>query len=170
MKITLVGYMGSGKTSLGQNLALSLGLDFFDLDIEIEKRTGFSISETVFNKGELFFRKLERQVLLEFLDKDNFVLALGGGTPCYYDNADLIAKKSLSIYLQYSVGSLFSRLDGQQKSRPLISHLDGPGLKEFIAKHLLERMPFYEKSTICLKAESKSIEELTAEIKALLNE
>lgn len=170
MKITLVGYMGAGKTSLGQNLALSLGLNFFDLDIEIEKRTSFSISETIFNKGELFFRKLERELLLEILEKEDFVLAVGGGTPCYYDNAEKIAQNSLSIYLQYSVPTLFERLNENQRQRPLIAHLDGPGLKEYIGKHLMERMPFYEKSTITINAESKSIIDLNKEIIELVNE
>ncbi len=170
MKITLVGYMGAGKTSLGKNLAFELGLDFYDLDIEIEKRSGFSISETIFNKGELFFRKLEREILMEILEKDDFVLASGGGTPCYYDNAELIANKSFSIYLMYSVPTLFCRLDGKQKQRPLIAHLDGPGLKEYIGKHLMERMAFYEKSTQIINAESKTILELSKEIEELIHD
>lgn len=170
MKITLMGYMGAGKTSLGQNIALDLGLDFYDLDIEIEKKIGFSISETIFNKGELFFRKLEREILFEILERDDFVLAAGGGTPCYYDNAEQIARNSFSIYLQYSVPSLFQRLEGRQKQRPLIAHLDGPGLKEYIGKHLMERMPFYEKATQIINAESKSILELTQEIEKLVHD
>lgn len=162
--------MGAGKTSLGQNMALSLGLVFFDLDREIEKKTGFTISETIFNKGELFFRKLERDTLLEILEKDNFILSTGGGTPCYYDNAELIANRSLSIYLLYSVPTLFERLNGKQKQRPLIAHLDGPGLKEYIGKHLMERASFYEKSTLTINAESKSIEDISKEIRELIHD
>lgn len=162
--------MGAGKTSLGKSLALSLGLDFYDLDVEIEKQSGFTISETIFNKGELFFRKLERELLQEIVEKENFVLSTGGGTPCYYDNAEIIAKNCLSLHLLYSVPTLFERLNGKQKERPLIAHLDGPGLKEYIGKHLMERMPFYEKSTFTINAEGKSIADLTKEIAELIHD
>jgi shikimate kinase len=170
MKITLVGYMGSGKSTIGRQLALAQGFDFYDLDVEIEKETGYTITETIFNKGELYFRQLEKKKLEEILAKDNFVLSLGGGTPCYYDNIDEVNKNSLSIYLQYGVAALMERLEGTQNQRPLISHLKGEALQEFIGKHLFERNPFYERSIVTIKAQCKSHEEILDEIKALTNE
>lgn len=170
MKITLTGYMGAGKSKVGQKLAAELNLRFIDLDAEIEKDTNYSITETIFNKGELYFRKLERQKLEEILKQDNFVLSSGGGTPCYYDNIQIINKSTLSIYLQYGVSDLYERLEGQQEDRPLIAHLKGDALKEFIAKHLFERKAFYERSIISLSGKNKTVEEITSEIKTMIHE
>jgi shikimate kinase len=170
MKITLTGYMGAGKSKVGQKLATELNLRFIDLDAEIEKDTNYSITETIFNKGELYFRKLERQKLEEILEQDNFVLSTGGGTPCYYNNIEIINKSTLSIYLQYGVSDLYERLDGQQEDRPLIAHLKGDALKEFIAKHLFERKTFYERSIISLSGKNKIVEEITSEIKNMIHE
>lgn len=162
--------MASGKTTIGKHLALELGLDFYDLDIEIEKKSGFTIAETILNKGELFFRKLERQVLEVILVKDNFVLSTGGGTPCYYDNIDLISKNSLSVYLQYSVPELFARLDGNQRNRPLIAHLKGKALQEYIGQHLFERAQFYEKSTLIVRGKGENEIEMSQRIIKLVND
>lgn len=170
MKISLIGYMGSGKSTLGPKLALLSGLDYYDLDAEIEKHTGYTITETIFNKGELYFRKVERQKLEEILQKDNFVLSTGGGTPCYYDNIDLINKSSLSVYLQYGVPKLFERLAGNSKQRPLIAHLEGEPLREYIGKHLFERSAYYEKATLIINGSKMSEDEIIEEIKTYLNE
>ncbi len=170
MKISLVGYMGAGKTTVGQRLAIEMGFDFFDLDTEIEKDTGYTITETIFNKGELYFRKLEREKLETLLGKDNFVLSTGGGTPCYYDNIDLINKSSLSVYLKYSVKDLYNRLEGNQAERPLLAHLGGANLQEYIGKHLFERNIYYEKSTLVIQAAGMDTKEITERIKELIHE
>lgn len=170
MKISLIGYMGSGKSTIGPKLALLSGLDYYDLDAEIEKHTGYTITETIFNKGELYFRKVERQKLEEILQKDNFVLSTGGGTPCYYDNIDLINKSSLSVYLQYGVPKLFERLAGNSNQRPLIAHLEGEPLREYIGKHLFERSAYYEKATLIMNGSKMSEDEIIEEIKTYLNE
>ena len=162
--------MGSGKSSLGQALAKELELPFFDLDKEIEMATGCSISETILIKGEFYFRKIERQKLMDLLEHEEFVLSTGGGTPCYYDNMDLINKKSLSIYLQYSVSQLYERLEGKQADRPLIAHLKNEALKEYIGKHLFERAAFYEKAILQVKAGSRSVDDLLHEIKTFTHE
>lgn len=164
MNITLIGYMGSGKSTIAKMLAVELGLNYFDLDIEIEKRRDSTISDIIHSKGELFFRKLERDVLHEILQQENFVLSAGGGTPCYYNNIDVINQNSISVYLQLGVIELFERLDQNKRERPLIAHLDGLALKEYIGKHLLERSSFYEKAILCVNASSKGKEELTKHI------
>ncbi|WP_417590072.1 shikimate kinase [Owenweeksia hongkongensis] len=170
MKISLIGYMGSGKSTIGPELAVLSGLDYYDLDAEIEKHTGYTITETIFNKGELYFRKLEREKLHEILAKDNFVLSTGGGTPCYYDNIDVLNKNSLSVYLQYNVKELFERLKGNTAERPLIAHLEGEPLQEYIGKHLFERSTYYDKATVVIKAGKLSKLDILKEIKNYTHE
>lgn len=170
MKIVLTGYMGSGKSTIAQRLALDTGLQLLDIDKEIEKHTGETISEIISSKGELYFRKMERQKLEELLTRENFVLSTGGGTPCYYDNIDLINRQSVSIYLRYGVKELFERLKNDKQNRPLIARLEGDGLMEFIGKHLFERAPFYEKSTFMIAGAGHTETEIINEIKDLTNE
>lgn len=147
--------MGAGKSSLGNALAQSLNLPFYDLDHLIAEEQGDSVSEIILNKGELFFRKLERDVLEKALTKDAFVLAQGGGTPCYYDNMELINSHSVSIYLERSIGDLLAVLSEDGKERPLIAHLDDADLQEFIAKHLFERRDFYERAIFKVSQKQK---------------
>ncbi len=162
--------MASGKSTIGQLLADELRLKFIDLDLAIENKTGYTITETIFNKGELYFRKLERQMLEELLLEDDFVLSTGGGSPCYYDNMDLINRNSISIYLQNSVMNLYERLEAGKSTRPLIAHLEGDALKEYVGKHLFERNVFYDKATLVVQTANKSPEQITEEIKSLINE
>lgn len=162
--------MGAGKSTVAKKLAVELGLDFFDLDVEIEKKSDYTITETIFNKGELFFRKLERETLEELLNKDNFILATGGGTPCYYDNMELMNNNALTIYLKYSVIDLYERLEGNQSERPLIAHLQGQALKEYIGKHLFERAPFYEKAIMSFDGSSENEKDIIQSLKELVNE
>jgi len=162
--------MGAGKSTVGKKLAVPLGLDYYDLDTELEKESGYTITETIFNKGELFFRQAEKRKLDELLARENFVLSSGGGTPCYYDNIDRINQLSISVYLKYSVASLYDRLEGKQAERPLIAHLHGPPLKEFIGKHLFERNEYYSKAIFTIDANGKEEKQILDEILKLIND
>lgn len=168
MNIVLLGYMGSGKTTLAKQLAQSFGWSFFDLDQEIERATQSSISELILNKGELYFRKLEREQLEGLLENQNFVLSLGGGTPCYYDNMELVNAKAVSIFLDRSIPDLFHTLKEQRVDRPLIAHLAEADLKEFIAKHLFERRSFYEQAIFKTKPSTPQ-DQLLDEIKSFIS-
>lgn len=168
MKISLIGYMGSRKSTVGQLLAEELALPWRDLDKRIEEVSGYTITETILNKGELFFRQLEHDRLLEILQEDKFVLSTGGGTPCYFNNIDELNNHTVSIYLDYSIPELYTTLEGNQADRPLIAHLEGEALREYIAKHLFERAPYYEKATFTIRADNKSTEQIVKEIKQLV--
>ena len=98
MKIVLLGYMASGKSSIGKKLAKILNVPFVDLDDLISEKEKLSIPEIFKTKGEIYFRKKEIENLENFFQKDKFVLAVGGGTPCYGNNMDLINDNSISIY------------------------------------------------------------------------
>lgn len=171
MKIVLVGYMGSGKSSVGRSLAQRLGMDFLDLDTLIEQNENSTISEIFQAKREIRFRKLEHQLLQETLDQSqSFVLAVGGGTPVYYNNMENINANSYSIYLRMSPMQLCERLKQEKSSRPLIAHLSDEDLPEFIAKHLFERRNYYEMANFTLDVAQKSIEEISEEINLHLND
>ncbi len=163
MKVFLIGYMASGKSTLGKTLAKALALPFIDLDVEIERTEGTSISEIVDSKGELHFRKIESGVLNELLEQnDTGVFALGGGTPVFYNHMELLNTEGETIFLDVPVGELAKRLEGDIK-RPLIQNKED--ITEFVAKHMFERRPYYSQAKHRIAGPSISVEEL----KAVLN-
>jgi len=165
MKIVLIGYMASGKSVIGKKLSEKFDIEFIDLDAFIEKREQKTIT-TIFNeKGEIYFRLQETKYLTELLTSDkNFILSLGGGTPCYGNNMDIILKKTTSFYLKTSIKTLHSRLISEKNSRPLVAAISDDDLEEFIAKHLFERSFFYQKSNHAIITDNLSIQETVDKI------
>jgi len=169
--LVLMGYMGCGKSALGNKLAQSNSLSFIDLDdyIEIQEKTTIYM---IFEKyGELYFRKKERFYLEKLLSENSkAIIALGGGTPCYFDNIDYISKKELNtLYLKTTPKELVKRLFEQRDHRPMIAHLKTKEkLEEFIAKHLFERIPYYIKARHHLITDDQSVENLSLKIEKLL--
>jgi shikimate kinase len=170
MKIVLLGYMASGKSTIGREISKKLDMKFIDLDDYISKREKSSISEIFKVKGEIYFRRIESFYLSEILNsKDSFILSLGGGTPCYSNNMKLILNsEASSIYIKASIITLVARLTSEKNKRPLVAELENDKLTEFVAKHLFERRFFYEQASITVITEDKSIEEITTEIRILL--
>ena len=170
MKIVLLGYMASGKSTIGREISKKLDMKFIDLDDYISKREKRSISEIFKVEGEIYFRKIESSYLGEILNsKDSFILSLGGGTPCYSNNMELILNSDASsIYIKASIKTLVTRLISEKNKRPLVAELENDKLTEFVAKHLFERRFFYEQASITVITEDKSIEEITTEIRILL--
>lgn len=169
MIISLLGYMGSGKSHISKLLSSKLNFKLIDLDKEIIKRNNCSISEIFQKKGEIFFRKQEREALEEVLaTEQNAILSLGGGTPVYYNNMDVINQNSISIYLSANIPTLTQRLYKQKDKRPLIANISDEALPEFIAKHLFERNPFYRKAQFMVSTDEKTPEEIVDEIIHLL--
>ncbi len=166
MKIVLVGYMGSGKSTIGKLLAKQLSTSFIDLDTYIETQTGNTISELFASKGEIYFRKQEHLALKSILEnEDHFVIATGGGTPCYSNNMDLILTHTSKVfYLRVSIGELVKRLGKEKKDRPLIAKIADEDLPEFFGKHLFERSQFYNKATYTIACDTAAPAALVAEI------
>ena len=148
MKITLLGYMASGKSTIGKELSVAYSLPFYDLDKFIEQKENATIAELMLVKNGIYFRKIERQYLLDILSLPKFILASGGGTPCYYDNIEKINSKSVSFYLSETPKNLTKRLRKlrEKESRPLITNVADDDLLEFVAKHLFERRLFYDQA------------------------
>lgn len=164
MLIFLVGYMGSGKTTVGKKLAGHLNFDFIDLDRFIENTFKVTIP-TVFERyDETTFRKLESETLNKTFKLQNTVIATGGGTPCFYNNMELINKNGISIYLKLSTKSLFHRLINSKQKRPLIKNKSIDEIKNFIEENLKTREPYYEQAKIITKGEDITIAELAEEI------
>ncbi len=170
MRIVLLGYMGSGKSTVGKALAERLNLPFTDLDASIEAETGATIPELFQDRGELYFRKLEHEVLVGLLESgQDRVLSLGGGTPAYAGNMDRVLEATPnSFYLQHTIPSLVARLTSEKAQRPLIAHLPDAELPEFIGKHLFDRGPFYLQAAHTIASTGKSVDELVAEIERKL--
>jgi len=165
MKVVLLGYMTSGKSSVGKLLANSLKSNFYDLDDEIEKELKMTVPEIFSKKGEVFFRRKETEVLTRLLNVDNFVLSLGGGTPCYGNNMQLVNSETEdSFYLKVSIANLIDRISQEKSNRPLVANILNEDLPEFIGKHLFERMPYYALAKNTIETDNKSIEEVSQEI------
>lgn len=167
MTIILIGYMGSGKSTIGKQLSKVLKFDYVDLDTYIEEKEGLSIPQLFKDKGEIYFRKIESHYLKDVIKLDNTVVSLGGGTPCYGNNMQLIksADNAKSIYLKASIPTLVERLQKDKQSRPLIHHLKtDEELTEFIGKHLFERSHFYSQSDLTKIIDKKSIAVIVEEI------
>lgn len=153
--------MGSGKTTLGKKLAKKLNCSFFDLDKEIEKVAVLSVNEIFENHGETYFRELESKILKSLiLNNKNFVLSLGGGTPCYHKNMELINNSGISVYLKYNAGILASRLINAKTKRPLIKNLDENQLKAFVTEKLTEREAFYNQAKFVVESNSVRVEDI----------
>lgn len=169
MKIVLLGYMASGKSTIAKVLAKNLNIIALDLDDYISEKEKDTINNIFSNKGEIYFRKKENQYLQELLNnKDDFVLALGGGTPCYANNMELITKLSTSVYLKGNLKTLFNRLKKEKEKRPLIADLSQEKLQEFIAKHLFERVSFYDQAKYQIVIDDKSVDSIVKEFMVLV--
>ncbi len=168
MIVVLMGYMGSGKSTIGKELATVLNYSFLDLDDYIIDKEKASISDIFKGKGEIYFRKKETEYLKELTDSsENLVLALGGGTPCYGKNIDVLTSNPNVelIYLKLSIPLLAERLFKERKKRPLISHINYEGdLLEFVGKHLFERIQYYSQAEYTVTTDNKSQQDVLENI------
>ena len=157
MRYFLLGYMGSGKTTLGKALSEHLGVDFVDLDVRITAEIGRSIASYMEDKGELAFRKVEHTVLERLLSEsqEDVVVALGGGTPVFYNHMEALNAAGTTVFLDVSVVELARRLE-KDVDRPLIKDKDD--VAEFVAKHLFERRPFYSLAQHRVKCDALTVE------------
>ena len=164
----IIGFMGSGKTTAGKNLASLLGWSFIDLDNKIEEHAGIKITEIFSKFGEEYFRELEAEILRSIKPDSNIVLATGGGAPCYKDNMEFMLTTGLTIYLKMTPLQLASRLKASNDERPLIKNLEGKDLILFIEKKLSEREKWYEKSHLIHNGFNIDIKDLHFLIKSHL--
>ncbi|QDO94156.1 shikimate kinase [Formosa sediminum] len=168
MIIILIGYMGSGKSTLGKTLAKTLEYPFIDLDDYIEAQEEVTIPELFKTHGEVYFRKQEHIYLKALLtEQKNVVLALGGGTPCYANNMELIKQhaNAKSFYFKAGIQELTQRLKHDKNNRPLLSRFNTDDeLVEFIGKHLFERTVYYNQADVIISVDQTTETEVIAQL------
>lgn len=169
-KIILLGYMGCGKSTIANKLSKITQIPFVDLDKRIEEKMNLTINQIFETNGEIYFRKLERDVFIELLNSpEKIIIGLGGGTPCYANNHELLKGANvISIYLKASIETLFERLVFNKSKRPLIADKSEEEMKEFIAKHLFDRSFYYNQAQYKVAVDGKTIDQTVADIVAIL--
>lgn len=159
-RIFLIGYMGSGKTTLGKRLAARLGYDFIDLDHAFEYLHQTSIAEYFKKHGEGAFRLGEAAVLKTMEYSPKTVIATGGGLPCFFDNMEWMNANGYTVYIKLNAKVLASRLENGQEERPLLRGKHGEALIEFIDEKLAERDPYYKEAQLIVSDMNLSAEKL----------
>jgi shikimate kinase len=161
MRIFLIGFMGCGKTYWGRQLSQKLAVPFFDLDEKIFEQTGKSIPALFNEEGEEAFRRLEKESLHLITEShETFVMATGGGTPCYFNTIDYLKRKGTVAWINCSVDCLHQRLLKEKEQRPLIADVPDSELSAFIARKYANRKIFYQQAHITLSGDELTLETL----------
>lgn len=156
MKIYLIGFMGSGKSFLGQRIGMALNIPFSDLDDLIEENAGMSISAIFETGGESVFRQIEQESLHATAAWDEAIISTGGGAPCFFDNIDWMNQHGLTIYLETDPSLLAQRLQKEMAHRPLLAQLNPDELLAFIHQKVADRAAFYQKAKLIWKQDQKN--------------
>lgn len=155
MRIFLIGFMGSGKTHWGKQLAAQMKIPFYDLDEVISAKENRTISELFAVAGEEAFRVREKEVLEMLIDENtSMVLSCGGGTPCFFNNIERMKKYGVVVWLNTHVEILLQRLSREKSTRPLIKNVSDEELRTYIVRKLNERRMYYEQADIVIDNEN----------------
>ena len=166
MKLFIIGLPGSGKSTLGKQLARQLDVSFLDLDEIIEQNAGQPIRDIFAQQGEDTFRKLEQQALhCAIKQHKTFVMATGGGAPCFFDNMDQMNQSGTTLYLEVPVPVIVQRMQGNQiTDRPLLQELSQNQLVEEYTAKFEKRLPVYQQAHITINQDT-SVDEVVTLLK-----
>jgi shikimate kinase len=154
MRVFLTGFMGSGKTYWGKQLASQLKIPFYDLDEVISEKEKTSVSEIFSHSGEEYFRMKERETLESLIDENgSMVLSCGGGTPCFFNNIERMKKYGVVVWLNTHVEVLLQRLMKEKATRPLLKQIGDGEMKTYIIRKLNERRMYYEQADVIVDNE-----------------
>ena len=145
-RIILIGYMGSGKTTVGKALSKDTGMMFYDLDWYIESRMHKTVSQLFAERGEEGFRKIEYNMLHEVAEFEDVIISCGGGTPCFFDNIDYLNRQGDVVYLKATPETLYKHLLMAKVERPLLKGKSPDELIAYIPQRRKEREPFYSRA------------------------
>jgi shikimate kinase len=160
MIIFLIGFMGSGKTTLGKQLAKRLGYCFIDQDEVIENKFQMSVSEIFAKYGEEKFRETENNVLKEIIKNTGCIVATGGGAPCFHDNLQLMNTNGFTIYLKVDPEVIVQRLKDTHNLRPLVRNKTEKELLDYTRQMLTERTPFYSAAKLILYSKDLTVDDI----------
>lgn len=152
-RVFLVGFMGCGKSTIGRHLAKDLGWEFIDMDDYIEQQQGCTIKQIFADKGEAAFRQIETTVIEELGQKDNVVIATGGGAPCFGQNAEIMRRSGLMLFISVEPVDLVKRLSKAKANRPLLADKSDAELLQYVTDKLTERMPSYRRAHMIVDGE-----------------
>jgi shikimate kinase len=155
-RIILVGFMGCGKSTLGKKIAARLNVPFIDSDFEIQKHYNKSIGEIFAEQGESQFREIEKEYIQTLDLKEDFVLATGGGMPCFGNNMELLNGVGTTFYMERSAKELTHRLVNAKKQRPLITGMSEEELLSFVEDRLILREEYYKKAAVVLPRDEQN--------------
>ncbi len=168
MRIFIIGFMYSGKSTVGKKLANLMNLNHIDTDKVFESKYNITISSFFEKYGENLFRELEHKILLETIEDDNCIISTGGGLPCFHKNMDIIKENGISIYLNMSPISIIHRINNSKKKRPLLQNKSPEELQEYIENLLREREVFYNQANLKIKGEDPNIKEIQSELSSYI--
>lgn len=165
MRIFLIGFMGAGKTFRGRQLSEKLGIPFFDLDEQIVNAEGKSINDIFHEQGEEFFRLKEKEIMHIITESHpSFIMACGGGTPCYFNNVEYMNQQGTTVWLNTSLSVLQDRLLEEKSNRPLLKDLSDEQLRAFVTKKFSDRRIYYEQAKVKVENDEIPIEQLIEKI------
>jgi shikimate kinase len=166
MKIYLIGLPGSGKTTLAKELAAKLKLPYIDLDVEIEKAEMKTIPQIFKEKREPYFRKIEAQLLKSLCQSDSsFVMATGGGAPCFFDNMEQMNLSGLTVFLDVPTMEIARRIVfSKGEDRPLLKSNGIDGLKGQIEFLRSQRLSFYSQASLTIRGDQINTNTIIAKI------
>ncbi len=154
MRVYLIGFMGSGKTHVGRQLAAFAQMPFVDLDDLIVQQQQHTIIELFERSGESAFRQMEQAALHTTAEYAQAIIACGGGTPCFFDNMDWMNRHGITIFLDVPASILAQRLYGEMAQRPLLRGLDKDALQSWIEEKQAQRLPFYQQASVIYQVQS----------------
>ena len=165
-KIYLLGMMGSGKSHWSSRLGRRLGLPHFDLDRLVEVQQGMTVREIFEQKGEEAFRKMETEMLRNGIPADAFILATGGGTPCFFDNMEFMKASGTTIWLNPSIDELILRIKKSPGTRPILAEAKtDEALYEKLQQLLEKRKGWYEQADIVIDDDYMDVADMEALIR-----
>ena len=173
VRIIIIGYMGSGKTTVWKALSKTLGIPFYDLDWYIESRMHKTVAQIFAERGEEGFRKIERNMLHEVAEFEDVIISCGGGTPCFFDNMDYLNEQGDTVYLKAEPEVLYGHLLMGKTVRPLLVGKSKDELLQFINEQLQVREPYYSRAKhvldVSLMDNYEKIAISVAKLRELLN-
>ncbi|MES2554526.1 MAG: shikimate kinase [Bacteroidota bacterium] len=165
MKFILIGFMGSGKSTIGAQLAVQLQVPFTDSDTWIEEQTATSVSSIFESEGESVFREWEQRFVTQ-LDEKSEIISCGGGLPCFHNLMEILKAKGTVVYLKSSVETLVDRLKAEREDRPLLASIPDETFIEEITTRLALRESVYQQADLIIETDGKTIQEIVEEIVA----